>query len=120
LTAEQAAELVATNEEWDFLYLNGLTSIDKDVAKELAKHKGNLYLNGLTSIDKDVAKELLGFKGWRLVLGLTSIDKTVAIELAKFKGSGLGLGGLESIDQDVLKILKTNPAIELPKNIPTQ
>ena len=120
LTAEQAAELVATNEEWDFLYLNGLTSIDKDVAKELAKHKGNLYLNGLTSIDKDVAKELVGFKGWRLVLGLTSIDKTVAIELAKFKGSGLGLGGLESIDQDVLKILKTNPAIELPKNIPTQ
>ena len=54
-----------------------------------------------------------------MLSGLTSIDEDVAQELAKFKGSGLGLGGLESIDQDVLKILKTNPAIELPKNILT-
>ena len=57
LNAEQAAELVAMNGGW--LELNGLTSIDKDVAKELAKNEGGLVLNGLTSIDKDVAQELV-------------------------------------------------------------
>ena len=61
LTAEQAAEVVAMNGGW--LELNGLTSIDKDVAKELAKNEGGLVLNGLTSIDKDVARELAKFEG---------------------------------------------------------
>ena len=94
LTAAQAAELVAKHKgEGDWLYLNSLTSIDKDVAQELAKLKGgNLFLNGLTSIDKDVAQEL-----------------------AKFKGDWLYLNGLTSIDEDVLKILKSNPRIVLPE-----
>ena len=66
LTAEQAAELimVVTNERGDsFLSLSGLTSIDKDVARELAKFEGDLSLHGLTSIDKDVAQELAKLKG---------------------------------------------------------
>ena len=57
MTAEQAAELimVVTNERGDsFLSLNGLTSIDKDVAQELAEFEGILRLDGLTSIGKDV------------------------------------------------------------------
>ena len=42
-----------------YLYLDGLTSIDKDVAQELAKFKKTvLYLDGMTSIDKDVLKIL--------------------------------------------------------------
>ena len=57
LTAEQAAKLVA-NEKGRGLYLSGLTSIDKDVAQELAKVKGDLNLYCLTSIDKDVLKIL--------------------------------------------------------------
>ena len=54
----------------------------------MAKQKGvaNLDLYGLTSINKDVAQELAKFKGGWLLLGLTSIDKDVAQELAKFKG----------------------------------
>ena len=83
LTAEQAAELVAKKGE--NLFLEGLTSIDKDVAQELAKVKEGLYLNGLTSIDKDVARELAKFKG-TLALNLPSIDKDVAQELAKYEG----------------------------------
>ena len=44
------------------LRLNDLTSIDKEVAQELATHAGNyLELNGLISIDKEVAKELTKF-----------------------------------------------------------
>ena len=46
--------------------LSGLTSIDKDVAQELAKSKGrDLRLDGLTSIDKDV---LLILKSNRKIL----------------------------------------------------
>jgi ABC-type amino acid transport substrate-binding protein len=89
LTAEQAADLAAKFE--GDLSLNGLTSIDKDIAQELAKLKGWLYLNGLTSIDKDIAQELAKFEGWLFLDGLTSIDK------------------------DVLKILKSNPKIGLPE-----
>ena len=89
LTAEQAAELVAVKK--GSLFLPGLTSIDKDVTQELAKIKGELYLGGLTSIDKDVAHEL-----------------------AKVKRN-LFLNGLTSIDKDVLKILKSNPKIQLPE-----
>ena len=86
LTAEQAAELVTKSRE--SLNLNGLTSIDKDVAQELAKSRMGLSLHGLTSIDKGMAQEL-----------------------AKFKGEWLSLNGLTSIDKDVLKILKSNPKI---------
>ena len=93
--------------EGKYLYLNGLTSIDKEVAQELAKFKGNdLGLCGLTSIDKEVAQELAKFKGNELSLdGLTSIDKDVAQELAKFKGQDLSLDGLTSIDKDVAQEL---------------
>ena len=95
LTAEQAAELVADFE--GDLRLRALTSIDIDVAQELAKAKGDLRLKGLKSIDKDVARELAKFIGNLYLNGLTSIDKRVAKELAKFKGH-LELGGLTSID----------------------
>ena len=87
LTAEQAAELVAVKK--GSLFLPGLTSIDKDVAQELAKIKGELYLGGLASIDKDVAHELAKVKRNLFLYDLTSIDK------------------------DVLKILKSNPKIQL-------
>ena len=82
LTAEQAADLVSKAK--GLLSLDGLTSIDKDVAQELGKFKGSLFLNGLTSIDKDVAQELAKVKGRLFLSGLTSIDKNVAQELAKF------------------------------------
>ena len=136
LTAEEAAYLVATF-EGEFLFLNGVASIDKDTAQELAKVEGGLSL-GLTSIDKDVAKELAKSRAWVLTLssltsidkdvaqklaklmgnlelnGLTSVDKDVAQELAKFNG-WLTLNGLTSIDKDVLPILKSNPKISFPQ-----
>ena len=58
LTAEQAAELVATH-KGDMLFFDGLTSIDKDVAQELAKLNGGyLSLDVLTSMNRDVLKIL--------------------------------------------------------------
>ena len=97
------------------LHLNGLTSIDKDVAQQLAKYCEGRWLSlGMTSIDKDVAQELAKFKGRNLDLGLTSIDQEVAKELAKFKGWELYLNGLTSIDEVSLAYLKSNPKIFLP------
>ena len=115
LTAEQAAELVATHKGY-YLYLNGLTSIQKNAAQELAKFWGGyLYLNGLASIENDVAQELAKYKGSLELSGLRSIDKDVADEFAKFQGYNLTFLGLKSVDKSVLEILKSNPSIRLPK-----
>ncbi|MDB4549733.1 hypothetical protein N9Z97_01510 [Akkermansiaceae bacterium] len=107
LTAEQAAELVVAFANDRGLKLPGLTSIDQDVAYELAKWGetgAQLYLEGLTSIDKGVAYELAKYDG-SIVLGLSSIDNDVAEELAKKDGGQLHLWGLVSIDKDVAQAL---------------
>ena len=104
LTAEQAAELVKKYKGGS-LFLRGLTSIDKDVAKELANFEGLvLGLNGLTSIDKDVAQELAYYQGVKLTLGLKSIDKESLQELARLK-SRVYLGNFTSIDKDIAQFL---------------
>ena len=75
-----------------------------------------LNLNGLTSIQPDVARALAKFEGAYLTLdGLTSMNKDVAQELVKFRGGWLGLDGLTSIDEETLTCLKSNPSIRLPK-----
>ena len=111
LSAEKAAEMIseANGAGRYYLNLNRLTSIEPDVARELAKLKsesGALYLNGLTSINKEVAEELAGYMAYRLSLdGLTSMDKDVAKALAKFQGKVLSLNGLASIDKEAVKEL---------------
>lgn len=111
LTAEQAAEVISkVNEAGRFhLNLDRLTSIGPDAARELAKLKsesGDLLLNGLTSINKEVAEELARFNGYRLRLdGLTNINNEVAEALANFQGKVLSLNGLASIDKETVKEL---------------
>ena len=81
----------------------------------LAKYEGdNLTLNGLTSIDKDVARELAKTKGGLTFGGLTSIDKGVAQELAKKSKGLLSLYRLRSVEEDVLKLLESSGNIMLP------
>ncbi len=111
LTVEQAADLVAENERVRYLALNGLISIDKDVAHELAKFSGyHLELGKLALIDNDVALELGKSKAQCLVLGLTSIDKDVAQELAKFKRDYVSLHGLTSVSKDIAQELAKSKA----------
>ena len=112
-TAEQAAAMVREHAQSKKYYLrvNWLTSIDRDVARELAKHGRNinsdhLTLDGLTSIDKAVARELSRFQGYELSLdGLTSMDLDVAQSLAKFQGAKLSLDGLADTDKETVKEL---------------
>jgi hypothetical protein len=84
------------------LSLDGLTSMDIDVAKALAKFQGaKLSLDGLADTDKETVKELAKFKGDWLVLGVTSLDKEDAREFAKGEGNGLSFDRLSSIDKEV-------------------
>jgi len=122
LTVQQAAELVAkanaSNGKQSQLDLKWLTSIDRDVARELSYYKGQrIYLDGLTSISKEVANELTTQRpGWYYwpdtkipqkgisLDGLTSITKDVARELAKCTGD-LNLNYVKSMDSGVAREL---------------
>ena len=111
LSAEKAAEMISEANRADryFLNLNHLTSIEPEVAKELAKLKsesGDLLLNGLTSINKEVAEELARFNGYRLQLnGLPNMNNEVAGALANFQGKVLYLDGLADADKETVKEL---------------
>ncbi|NBQ03565.1 MAG: hypothetical protein EBU27_10230, partial [Opitutae bacterium] len=122
LSVQEAAELVekanASNGKQSQLDLKWLTSIDRDVARELSYYKGQrIYLDGLTSISKEVANELTAQRpGWYYwpdtnipqkgisLDGLTSITKKVAHELAKCNGS-LNLNYVKSMDSEVAREL---------------
>jgi hypothetical protein len=86
------------------LPLNGLKSIDKETAKELAGYsRGPLLLDGLTTLDADTATALVEFKGGYLFLrGLTTLDADTATALAKFKHR-LYLDGLTTLDAETAK-----------------
>jgi len=121
LTVQQAAELVKKGNEQKVhrLNLNWLTSIDRDVARELSYFGGNiLCLDGLISIDKDVAHELTKVRPGRFgpwtgkdsktpyksiyLNGLISITKDVAQGLAKCDGS-LELNSVKSMDSEIVR-----------------
>ena len=122
LTVQEAAELVekanASNGKQSQLDLKWLTSIDRDVARELSYYKGQrIYLDGLTSISKEVANELTTQRpGWYYwpdtkipqkgisLDGLTSVTKEVARELAKCTGD-LNLNYVKSMDSEVAREL---------------
>ena len=111
LSAEKAAEMISEANRADryFINLNHLTSIEPEVATELAKLKsesGDLLLNGLTSINKEVAEELARFNGYRLQLnGLPNMNNEVAGALANFQGKVLYLNGLADADKKTVKEL---------------
>ena len=122
LTVQEAAELVekanASNGKQSQLDLKWLTLIDRDVARELSYYKGQrIYLDGLTSISKEVANELTTQRpGWYYwpdtkipqkgisLDGLTSVTKEVARELAKCTGD-LNLNYVKSMDSEVAREL---------------
>jgi len=121
LTVQQAAELVKKGNEQKVhrLNLNWLTSIDRDVARELSYFGGNiLCLDGLISIDKEVAHELTKVRPGRFgpwtskdsktpyksiyLNGLISITKDVAQGLAKCDGC-LELNSVKSMDSEMVR-----------------
>ena len=68
----------------------------------------HIYLNGLKTLYKDTAKQIATFRGYYLYLnGLETLDKETAIEIATFKGSTLSLNGLKTLDKETAKQLAT-------------
>jgi ABC-type amino acid transport substrate-binding protein len=88
------------------LLLDGLTRLDPDVARALAKHEGgDLHFDGLTTLDADTAEALaIGNVSRRLFLnGLTTLDAPKAKSLSKF--SEVVLNGLATLDADTARAL---------------
>ena len=98
------------------LYLNGFADTDKETVKELAKFKGDWLVLGVTSLDKEDAREFAKGEGNGLSFDqLSSIDKEVAHELSRFQGYRLSLKGLASISKDVAhELAKFSPAPKGP------
>ena len=74
-----------------------------------------LRLDNLISINKEVVDLLMTFDGNITLCGLTSINTDVARSLANFKGQFIKLKGLSLIDEEIIFILQSNPAIDLPE-----
>ena len=89
------------------LQLTGLTALDVDTAKALAKFTGNrLFLGGLTALDADTAIALAEFKGGCLHLdGLTTLDADAAKALAECQCRMLSLDGLTMLHAETAKAL---------------
>lgn len=119
----EAAEALAAHE--GLLVLNGLTSLQPEVAASLAKRTGNskvgrtgtLVLNGLPSISREAAVALAKFPGELVLKAITTLDPETAAALAVHKGR-LHLTGLKTLSPDAHAALKAHPNLLLPHPLP--
>ena len=124
----ETAEALAAHE--GMLVLNGLTSLDPQVATSLAKRTGNsehkrdgidrtgtLVLNGLPSISTETAVALAVFKGDLVLKGIRELSPEAAAALAKQQGR-LYLTGLKTLSAEAHAALKAHPNLLLPHPLP--
>lgn len=97
LSEETAAALAEAN---TMLALDGLTKLDAEIAKPLARSGGDiLAFNGIRSLDPDAAEALARYTGYQLCFdGLKSVSTAVAKHLARFRGDWISLAGVASLD----------------------
>lgn len=93
-----------------FLSLNGLKSLDDNLAEILSQYKGALSLGGLTQISDETAMHLAKIKHNLILSGLTEISEKSAEYLSEHKGhwkdaAPLYLDGLNKISDEVAKHL---------------
>lgn len=101
LTPEVARALVS---EKNYLYLNGITQLKKDVAAELGRHVGLLDLDLLEPCEAGVVEELAKCKG-PLDLGVTTLTRSEAQAIARHEGI-VTLARLATAQPDVLAELR--------------
>jgi hypothetical protein len=81
--------------KWTCVYLNGIKSLNPNLASCFAGHEGNLFLNGLRSISSESA-ELISFHSGHLSLdGIKEINNDVSKSLGGYKGYWLSLNGIK-------------------------
>ena len=119
LTPEQATALAEFKGQ--LLSLNGLTTLDADIAKTLAEFKGQELFLGLTTLDADLAKTLAGSTAWDgRVPKLTTLDVDMAKTLAAFDawdGNLFFIVAIESPDsvEIAAALAKRKGPLSLPK-----
>lgn len=82
ITVDQAKSLARQS----IVHLNGLRSLSRGVARELAKQNGLLSLNGLTTLSNEAAQELSKHCGSLYLDGVTSLSEDAANILRSHKG----------------------------------
>lgn len=97
ISPEAASALYGIGGGW--LALDGLTTINVLVARELARNEGSLQLDGLTTISPDVADNLARHIGVLSLNGLTTLSAESARALGKHTGQ-LNLAGLTSLSKE--------------------
>ena len=109
LSSESAKALAARENGGPTSYalnLNGLKSLDADVAMALAGFRGGLWLGGLTSLSPDAARGLAAHKGGSIALdGLRTLSDEAGRVLASHRGDGLLLDGLQVLSPTVARAL---------------
>jgi len=114
LSPEIAKALVGENKA--YLNLNGLENLSKEAAEELSNFEGErLYLEGLNpSIDREVAKALAKYKNDLHLGGLTEMSLEVASEFGEGLVTGLELDRLKEISLEIIKeLLKGKKSMSL-------
>jgi hypothetical protein len=77
------------------LVLDGLTSLEEDVAKKLKFHRHRLSLNGLKEISDGAVEHLAGHRGESLSLdGLVELSAKASRALSAYRGE-VSLKGLK-------------------------
>ncbi|MCX6832134.1 MAG: hypothetical protein NT028_08390 [candidate division Zixibacteria bacterium] len=94
--------LGAVVEEWQALFLNGLTYITDDQAKLLAKNEVNLSLDGLKSLTDEQAKSFSTYKGKFMprAYAIKALTDKQAKALAQFQGKIAGVA-LDKASRDL-------------------
>lgn len=122
LTAETAEALSAHE---GVLVLNGLASLEPEVAVALAKRTGNrksnrpgtLVLNGLKTLSAESATALAAFTGELVLKAIRELSPAAAAALAKHPGR-LHLTGLTRLSPECLATLQTHKNLLLPSPLP--
>jgi serine/threonine protein kinase len=87
------------------LSFNGVTALDPDVASRLASHGLGLSFEGLTAISPETADALVPHTGMLFLDGLVAVPVDAARSLARYEGVMLSLGRLQDLPDDVAAAL---------------
>jgi hypothetical protein len=107
--------LGAVLEEWQGLWLNGLTYITDEQAKLMAKNEVNLSLDGLKTLTDEQAKSFSTYKG-KFMPRAYQADQTYQRMFGMRAMGILSLNGIVSLSDEAAKWLGKARAFELDLN----
>ena len=95
------------------LFLDGLTMLSVEAAKALAQHRGVLSLSGLTTLSDDASKALAEHEGVLLLDGLTTLSAEAARMFAQRGDDFLFLPGLTTLSEEAARALAQHKGVLL-------